>query len=601
MTEFNNFLENSPNPENMDDKVDPNLNLDQKQPTSSFFGVKNKKNLLIAGVVLVVVLILVVYVYFQQSFSSQKAPEKTSSSANSTEVPTNPATITEDSLNQVNSNSGAEKEIDYATKYSLNSATFGDLGAINPALELAKTWKSDAKLAFYLPLDASNQNSSERTFKFYSDSLPDKMFEVSLNGSNQLVDKKEVPKEMTSNDGFIDPSKIKISSEVAYTIGNDYLKNNSTDSPQNQLEPISLVLSYKKDSGMHVWTFDAKVIKSGNFSPKKIFIDAKTGKPSETPFVTQPILPGTTPETNNSNNNINGSANNNTNSVLKTIENPVPPSPPININDNFSFGVLGDTKVFDPNNSKGNYQKAVATISKEKINFMFVMGDLLSSCDGTSKCQTKLTQWKNVLGPLASKTYEVVGNHDRTGGSAADATWQKVFSLPTNGPSGFSELTYSFSYDNSHFVVLDSEKPSEHLVDSVQRAWLEKDLLENTDKENTFVFFHEPAYGTSQNTKDGLDANPKERDALWNILKKYNVTAVFNGHEHIHTRKKVGSIYQIVEGDTDSTDDDTAGSGLSDYSYKGKSYLIVNVNGKKINLKLYTIDGKLLNSFDLVR
>lgn len=263
----------------------------------------------------------------------------------------------------------------------------------------------------------------------------------------------------------------------------------------------------------------------------------------------------------------------------------------------FSFAVIGDTKVFSADKPNGNLQKAVSSVSKDNVNFSFVMGDLIHSCDGGSKCEASFAEWKNVMKPILDKTYEVMGNHDRTGGSSADAVWQKEFNLPTNGPSGFSELTYSFDYSNSHFVVLDTEKPKGQIIDSTQRDWLEKDLTANK-KENVFVFYHEPAFQTAQNKDDSLDANPKERDALWAILVKHNVTAVFNGHEHIFSRKKVGSIYQFVVGDTDSTDDDFPQKNLIDYGYKGKSFVAVSIDGKKINMKLYTVDGNLINSFD---
>ena len=99
-------------------------------------------------------------------------------------------------------------------------------------------------------------------------------------------------------------------------------------------------------------------------------------------------------------------------------------------------------------------------------------------------------------------------------------------------------------------------------------------------------------------TEDGLDAKPEERDLFWNIIKKYKVTAVFNGHEHIFARGKIDGIYQIVVGDTNSTDDDFPDPKLSDYAYKWKSYAIVSVNGMDINLKLYSVDGNLIDSFD---
>jgi hypothetical protein len=104
----------------------------------------------------------------------------------------------------------------------------------------------------------------------------------------------------------------------------------------------------------------------------------------------------------------------------------------------------------------------------------------------------------------------------------------------------------------------------------------------------------------AQDAEDGLDAHPTERDALWNIIKKDKVDAVFNGHAHIYARKKIDNVEQIVVGDTDSTNDDTVQAGLSDFGYKGKSYAIVTVNGKNINFKLFTVDGKQIDSFDFL-
>ena len=107
-------------------------------------------------------------------------------------------------------------------------------------------------------------------------------------------------------------------------------------------------------------------------------------------------------------------------------------------------------------------------------------------------------------------------------------------------------------------------------------------------------------FRSAQDAEDGLDAHPSERDALWNIIKKYKVDAVFNGHAHIYARKNIDGVEQIVVGDTDSTNDDIVQPGLSDFGYKGKSYAIVTVSGKNINLKLFTVDGKQIESFDFL-
>jgi hypothetical protein len=272
--------------------------------------------------------------------------------------------------------------------------------------------------------------------------------------------------------------------------------------------------------------------------------------------------------------------------------------PPAEEKTSFSFAILGDTQRFDPGNAGGSLQKAVKSIEEKNVGLVVTEGDLLGSCDGKSGCEKKLGEWKNTLGSLYSKTYEMMGNHDRTGGDNADALWQKFFDLPQNGPDGYKELVYSFDHENSHFVVLNSEKPDEHAVDKAQRDWLEKDL-QDSQKDNKFVFFHEPAYPVSSKIDESLDADASDRDALWQIFKDQKVTAVFNGHEHIQSRRKVDGVYQFVFGNTDSFDHELPKAGVADYSYKGEHFGIVEIKGKEVTVNVYSVDGNLLDSFKI--
>lgn len=263
---------------------------------------------------------------------------------------------------------------------------------------------------------------------------------------------------------------------------------------------------------------------------------------------------------------------------------------------NFTFAILGDTQRFNPG-SNGNFQSAIRQIVKLNPDKIFAVGDLLGSCDGDSKCEKNYANWKNIVGSLMSKTYAVQGNHDRTSKDKTDSTWRSSFNFPNNGPSGFSEQVYSLDFENSHFVFLDSDKPEEHLVNGEQRAWLEKDLAANK-KENVFVFFHEPAYPVSSKMTESLDVEPAERNALWQILEKHNVTAVFNGHEHIVSRRKIGKVYQFVFGNTDSFDHDLPKAGIAEYSNQGQGrFGLVKVNGKEITVETRGPSGVLLNTF----
>lgn len=277
----------------------------------------------------------------------------------------------------------------------------------------------------------------------------------------------------------------------------------------------------------------------------------------------------------------------------------------------FTFAVMGDTQDFELPDSSGGFVKAVAQIEKIKPDFVMTVGDLVSGCGSPATCAS-YKAWKNIAKPILPITYEVVGNHDRIVGNksdqektAADQQWQNYFNLPTNGPPGYEKFTYSFDVGNSHFVVLDSEKPKEHAIGQDQLDWLDKDLASDT-KENTFVFWHEPAFPMSYKIGQSLDYRPTGRDALWTIIDKYNVTAVFNGHEHIYSRQQIdqdefpaeqNSIHQFIMGNTDARGrDGFAISSKVDYYHKGHDFCVVDVNGKEITVKLLTTDGQPVDS-----
>jgi Icc protein len=262
----------------------------------------------------------------------------------------------------------------------------------------------------------------------------------------------------------------------------------------------------------------------------------------------------------------------------------------------FSFAIIGDTQSFKSANPNGFFQTVVKDIAKDNPDLVIATGDLVGSSDNYSEYAKRFSDWKKIDAPLLSKTYAAMGNHDNINDKGVKA-WQDAFNFPTNGPSGYSELTYSFDFKNSHFVVLASDSPDMHQIDGNQRAWLEKNLAAGK-YENTFVFFHEPAFPVSSKVGESLDKYPSERDALWKIFEKYNVTAVFNGHEHIVSRRKVDGIYQFVFGSTESFDHDLPDPGVAEYANQGQGrFGIVSVNSKEITVKTYSSDNQELNSF----
>jgi hypothetical protein len=105
--------------------------------------------------------------------------------------------------------------------------------------------------------------------------------------------------------------------------------------------------------------------------------------------------------------------------------------------------------------------------------------------------------------------YPVVGNYESE--TSSDMTWLRSFntggdSLPgivNTGPEGTIETTYSFDYENAHFVILNeyydggtavgSDAGSDGDVVSELRTWLE-DNLQASAQPVTIVIGHEPAF-----------------------------------------------------------------------------------------------------------
>lgn len=283
--------------------------------------------------------------------------------------------------------------------------------------------------------------------------------------------------------------------------------------------------------------------------------------------------------------------------VVSEVRNPFSAAPAQPGGENsFSFAVIGDTQGFSAGNPGGNFQRAVKNIAANNPELVLATGDLTGTCESYTKCVKKHEEWKKIAAPILGKTYAAMGNHDNVD-QKGEKAWQDVFNFPANGPIGYSETVYSFDHKNSHFVVLNSDHEKEHLVNGDQRAWLEQDLARNK-KENIFVIFHEPAWPVSDKVGESLDIDSGERNALWSIFEKYKVTAVFNGHEHIVSRRKVNNIYQFVLGNTDSFNHGLPAAGVAEYANQGQGrFGIVSVRGKEITVKVFDPANKELNSF----
>jgi hypothetical protein len=157
--------------------------------------------------------------------------------------------------------------------------------------------------------------------------------------------------------------------------------------------------------------------------------------------------------------------------------------------------------------------------------------------------------------------YPEVGNHEAE--TPEDMKWLREWgskdipNLVRRGPQNCEETTYSFDFENSHFVIINqyydgiSDTGTDGDVCDSLYIWLKKDL-ESNSKPTIFVFGHEPIIsipdadnGRYRHQGDNLDAHPDNNHRFQKLLKVYKVKAYICGHTHGFSYSKINGLWQI--------------------------------------------------------
>ncbi|MBL7970915.1 MAG: metallophosphoesterase family protein, partial [Prolixibacteraceae bacterium] len=202
--------------------------------------------------------------------------------------------------------------------------------------------------------------------------------------------------------------------------------------------------------------------------------------------------------------------------------------------DSFSFLWFGDTH-FSP---KFGEVLQLAHTSHSDAAFISIVGDLVSDGLHRNQWDDLLEYSKNVV--CRKPLMAVPGNHDNRAGLGAQ-TYRDLFSYPLNAPEGVpTEQTYSFTYKNALFLMIDGTSPIE-----AQTAWIEKQLAE-TQATWKIAMFHFPPYNWEEPYLN-------IQKAWVPLFDKYHVDMVFGGHIHYYMRSKPMKGGQVVGSYNDGT------------------------------------------------
>jgi len=177
------------------------------------------------------------------------------------------------------------------------------------------------------------------------------------------------------------------------------------------------------------------------------------------------------------------------------------------------------------------------------------------------------------------------------------------------------EYYYTFKYGNTQFFMVDTNQNVG--VGSKQYEWL-KGELENSTATWKFVCHHHPPYSSDENDYGDLwKSNKSSRGdmrarVLVPLYEDNAVDIVWNGHIHSYERtwrirrgkavEKDGPFYMITGG---------GGGGLETPSpvrpffqnnvRHGHHYVMVSLNGGTLEMKTFTLEGRMFDYLKVVK
>lgn len=263
---------------------------------------------------------------------------------------------------------------------------------------------------------------------------------------------------------------------------------------------------------------------------------------------------------------------------------PAEPTVPLpNKDGSLKFAVLGDFGTGDQSQYELADQMAKLR-QRFKYELVVLVGDNLYGSERPQDFAKKFELPYKPLLDAGVKFYASLGNHD-----AREQRFYKLFNME-------GKLYYAFSpKPNVRFLALESSYPTPEQI-----LWVETELKASSS-DWKIVYFHHPLY--SSGDRHGSDL--RLREALEPLFLKYNVSVVFNGHDHFYERVKpqkgiayfvVGSGGQLREGNIDR------GSGITARGFDTDlAFLAAEIAGDELYFNVISRVGQTVDSGVLAR
>ena len=187
-----------------------------------------------------------------------------------------------------------------------------------------------------------------------------------------------------------------------------------------------------------------------------------------------------------------------------------------------TLAVVGDNRDGDE-----IYKKIISQVNESGATFLAHVGDMVAhGYDG------EWVVFKKIQTALNMPFYAAPGNHDVYAGRDP---YQKAM----------GSLYFSFNNSGLHFIFLDNARG---LISDIQMSWLKSDLAKNKSQP-MFIFMHQPPMSKfSTHTMVGDSNQPENARSFLDLIKPYNVQAIFSGHVHAFNDELLENTRLIISG-----------------------------------------------------
>lgn len=264
----------------------------------------------------------------------------------------------------------------------------------------------------------------------------------------------------------------------------------------------------------------------------------------------------------------------------------------------FRFGVVGDTE----SRPFVNAQLA-QKIWGERPDFFVLLGDIT---DGGQKPYKD--QWTMEFFTGCNSLMQRIPIVPIAGNGDADLYWfNQYFNPPSN--DGY----YKFSWSNADFFILHSTQKQELAPGGKQYQWLKSELGKSKALWKFVLLHHAPYSSDEDDYGNGWIGSTEKGDPkvrkLVPLFEEYQVDMVFFGHLHCYERS-----WPINDGDVDLDgvvylEAGGGGGNLENFAphrtffsaktYRGYHYSMVNIFANILRLNTYTIEGKLIDTYEI--